>query len=89
MKKEKLFCDRCKKEIVISSDINDEWLGKKFNLCVHCHSEFKRFLNTKDTKKFEMERKYYGWREASLVLGFFLTLSTTIIIILVNTGVCR
>lgn len=89
MKEERQFCDRCKKEILISYDINDKWKEKKLNLCSSCHSEFERFIKTKDTRRFEMERKYYRWREASCVLGGFLLMFATLMVVLVANGICR
>jgi hypothetical protein len=89
MKEEKHFCDRCKKEISITYDISDKWKGKTLELCSHCHTEFERFLKTKDNKKFEMEREYHKWREASFVLGFFLSILAFSVVALVAFGVCR
>jgi hypothetical protein len=89
MKEEKHFCDRCRKEISITYDLSDKWKNKNLELCSNCYSEFERLIKTKDKNKFEMEGEYHKWKEASYVLGFFLVMFLTIVVILVTSGVCR
>jgi hypothetical protein len=89
MKEEKHFCDRCKKEISVTYDLSDEWKSKTLELCSHCHSEFERLIKTKDIKKFEMERKYHRWKDVTVILGFFLSIFTILIVAMVAHGICR
>lgn len=89
MIEEKHFCDRCRKEISITYDLSDKWKNKTLELCSNCYSEFERLIKTKDKNKFEMEGEYHKWKEASFVLGFFLSILAFSVVALVAFGVFK